>query len=126
MTKYEKLCITCHLSRCDGPNAKRCPQQKLKKAETIARRAYHRQRYQEKAGDRRILAGNSRGVGCEMNYDEECRALLAQLQAVFNERDGSGCASGCGMAQEIALQNSSRVVSLTCRPLQLGPSVCSG
>ena len=48
MTKYEKLCITCHVSRCDGPNAKRCPQQKLKKAETIARRAYHRQRYQEK------------------------------------------------------------------------------
>ena len=31
MTKYEKLCITCHLSRCDGPNAKRCPQQSRRK-----------------------------------------------------------------------------------------------
>ena len=79
MTKYEKLCITCHLSRCDGPNAKRCPQQKMKKLKPS------RGAHTINNGIRKNKATGGywpeiHGSWMKMNYDEECRAILAQLQ----------------------------------------------
>ena len=76
-------------SRCDGPNAKRCPQQ-LKKAETNAARMTIGAVLRKRSG-RPALATGRRFTGswtAKRTTNEECRTLLAQLQAAANKRDG--------------------------------------